>query len=154
MFQVHLPFFLLWKGILVFLKRSPQYRYLIGPVSISKFYSDVSRSAIVHFVKKYFFDQEKAAYFHPRTPFQWHNEEVIRNVDQIQGASLGDLEQFLRTIEPKHIKVPVLLKQYTKLNARFLSFNLDPIFSDALDGLMLLDLFDLPEDILRLLEEK
>lgn len=152
--KAYLPFFLLWKGILVFLKRSPQYRYLIGPVSISKFYSDASRYAIIDFVKKHFYDFEKAAYFQARTPFEWQDESLRQRVDQIQGSGLGDLESFLQKIEPKHIKVPVLLKQYTKLNARFLSFNLDPNFSDALDGLMLLDLYELPQNILQLLEEK
>ena len=67
---------------------------------------------------------------------------------------MKDLERFMAKIEPSHIKVPILLKQYTKLNAQFISFNLDPNFSDALDGLMLLDLQLLPPEILELLQEK
>lgn len=148
----YLPFFLLWRGILLTLMRHPQYRYLIGPVSISKFYSDVYKGMIVHFVKRYYFDHGLAQHFHPRTPFVPEIEEM--EVDKIAGQRLQDLETFLATIEPAHMKLPILLKQYTKLNARFISFNLDPNFSDALDGLMMLNLADLPPNIIQLLEEK
>lgn len=107
---------------------------------------------IVEFVKRHYYNEEVARYFQPRTPFSpaLDNNTTLPLI----GKELKDLEIFLATIEPAHIKVPVLLKQYTKLNARFISFNLDPNFSDALDGLMLLDLKKLPEEIIRLLEEK
>lgn len=147
-----LPLFLLWKGILLFLLQNTQYRYLIGPVSISKYYSDVSKSMIVDFVKKHFYNNEIAQYFKPKTPFQVQLDNIDMN--QITGPNLKDLEKFMATIEPAHIKIPILLKQYTKLNARFISFNLDPNFSDALDGLMLLDLRLLPPEMLELLKEK
>lgn len=152
----YLPFFLLWQGILTVLMRNPNYQYLIGPVSISKYYSGVSKSMIVEFVKRHFFDKENAKYFTPRTPFQPQLEKVNleRMLDSIPGEGLKDLETFLCSIEPGHIKVPVLLKQYTKLNAKFISFNLDPNFSDALDGLMILDLENLPKEIVDLLNEK
>ena len=148
----YLPLFLLWQGILYFLIKHPQYRYLIGPVSISKYYSHTCKRMIVEFVKRHYYNEEVARYFQPRTPFSpaLDNNTTLPLI----GKELKDLEIFLATIEPAHIKVPVLLKQYTKLNARFISFNLDPNFSDALDGLMLLDLKKLPEEIIRLLEEK
>ncbi|MEO0775527.1 MAG: GNAT family N-acyltransferase [Bacteroidota bacterium] len=152
----YLPFFLLWRGILCFLLQHPEYRYLIGPVSISKYYSGRSKSLIVAFVKRYFFDDQWAAYFHPRQPFEpdLATGDLEHLLDRLQGDRLADLENLLDTIEPDHLKVPVLLKQYTKLNARFISFNIDPKFSDALDGLMLLDLKNLPPETLRLLNEK
>ena len=152
----YLPFFLLWQGILTVLIKNPNYQYLIGPVSISKYYSGVSKSMIVEFVKRYFFDKKNAAHFSPRTPFQPELEKVNleKMLDSIEGEGLKDLESFLCSIEPGHIKVPVLLKQYTKLNAKFLSFNVDPNFSDALDGLMILDVENLPKEIIELLSKK
>ncbi|MFK7771644.1 MAG: GNAT family N-acetyltransferase [Saprospiraceae bacterium] len=151
----YLPFFLLWQGILKVLIKNPAYQYLIGPVSISKYYSGVSKSMMVEFVKRYFFDNKNAKHFSPRTPFQPELEQVNleKMLDSIQGEGLKDLENFLCSIEPEHIKVPVLLKQYTKLNAKFISFNLDPHFSDALDGLMILDLENLPKEIIELLSK-
>jgi len=41
------------------------------------------------------------------------------------------------------------MKKYLKQNAKVLGFNVDPKFSDALDGLMLLDIFQIPEDTIR-----
>jgi putative hemolysin len=148
----YLPFFLLWQGILYYLLKNPDYRYLIGPVSISKYYSEISKSMIVAFVKTHFFDETAAGWFRPRTPFDPPLKTI--NMEGIKGTNLKDLENFMASIEPGHIKVPVLLKQYTKLNARFIGFNIDPDFSDALDGLMLLDLRNLPSEILSLLQEK
>ncbi len=152
----YLPFFLLWQGILTVLVRNENYQYLIGPVSISKYYSGFSKSLIVEFVKRHYFDNAISRYFIPRTPFQPELEQVNMDnmLDSVNGEQLKDLESFLNTIEPEHIKVPVLLKQYTKLNAKFISFNIDPNFSDALDGLMILDLKKLPDSILELLNEK
>jgi len=152
----YLPFFLLWQGILKVLVRNGNYRYLIGPVSISKNYSGTCKSLIIAFVKRYFFDDNIAQYFKPRTPFQPTVKQVDldKMMDEVKGGRLRNLETFLKSIEPEHIKVPVLLKQYTKLNAKFISFNIDPNFSDALDGLMILDLKDLPDSVLELLNEK
>jgi len=144
-----LPLFLLWQGILAFLIKNPSYQYLIGPVSISKYYSTTSKSMIIQFVKKHFYNTSIAQHFQPKTPFAY----TSMNMEHL-GNSIKDLETFMSTIEPSHIKVPVLLRQYTKLNAQFIGFNLDPNFSDALDGLMLLNLEQLPKEILTLLQEK
>ncbi|NJL77274.1 MAG: GNAT family N-acetyltransferase [Saprospiraceae bacterium] len=140
-----LPLFLLWKGILHFLLSNPQYQYLYGPMSISKYYSDISRSVIMEYVKKYYFNHELAQHLTPRTPFQFRSEKVdinllIENMDE----SIRSLDSFIEDIEPSHFSLPVLLKQYLKLNAKFISFNVDPNFSDVLDGFILLNLNDVP----------
>ena len=56
-YQRHpLSLFLLWKGILWYLMKNPDYQYLIGPVSISNDFSKQSKSLIVQFMKEYYFD--------------------------------------------------------------------------------------------------
>ena len=42
----------------------------------------------------------------------------------------------------------MLLRQYLKLNARLLGWNVDRRFGRALDGLMLVDLVDVPRPVL------
>ncbi len=149
----HLPLFLLWKGILQFLLDHPQYRYLYGPVSISKDYTDASKAVIVEFVKKFFFDNELAALVKPRKPYH----PKIKSVDPellalaLQGH-FEALEAFIETIEPAHFKVPVLFRQYLKQNAKFIAFNVDPNFSDCLDGLMILDIQHLPQSTIEKLK--
>lgn len=135
-----LPLFLLWKGILFFLKRHPSCRYLIGPVSISKFYSDLSKSLIVAFVKEKYYDEENARFITPRKPFTVPLRDIDLEAALKNLPDIDALENFLEHIEPDYIRLPVLLKQYIRQNARFIGFNLDPAFNDALDGLMLLDL--------------
>ena len=44
--------------------------------------------------------------------------------------------------------MPVLLRQYLKLNAKLLGFNIDPNFGDALDALMMVDLATVDRAIL------
>ncbi len=140
-----LPLFLLWKGIMHFLLQNPRYRYLYGPLSISKYYSEVTKGVIVAFVKKFYFDHKLAEYLEPRKPFKpsFKHIDVDVLVDNFQGE-LRNLDNFIEDIEPDHFKLPVLLKQYVKQNAKFISFNVDPNFSDVLDGFMLLDLKELP----------
>lgn len=140
-----LPLFLLWKGILFFLLQNPQYRYLYGPLSISKHYSKISRSLIVEFIKRYYFDHRLASFLKPRKPFKVKHEKVdldllLKSTDN----ELKALDNLIEDIEPDHFRMPVLMRQYVKLNARFISFNVDPQFSDVLDGFIILDLQDVP----------
>ncbi|MEL6732758.1 MAG: hypothetical protein AAFP83_16630 [Bacteroidota bacterium] len=51
----------------------------------------------------------------------------------------------IEEIEPSHFRLPVLLKKYIRQNARIIGFNVDPLFNDALDGFMVMDLTELPE---------
>jgi hypothetical protein len=43
-------------------------------------------------------------------------------------------------IEVRQKGIPVLLRHYLNLGGKLLTFNLDPQFSDVLDGLILIDL--------------
>lgn len=150
-----LPLFLLWKGILYFLLKNPHYRYLYGPVSISKFYSDISRSLIVSFIQKNYFNEELAHCLKPRKPFRFQSEKVdIELLTNSLSNNLKGLDNLIEDIEPEHIRLPVLVRQYLKLNARFISFNVDPNFSDVLDGFIILDLNDLPLSMIETLKKE
>lgn len=155
-YQKHrLPLFLLWKGILHFLLANPQYRYLYGPVSISKEFSDVSKSVIVEFIQRFCFDEELARFVRPRKPFRIKTKSVnTRLLAEMLHGEFDALESFVEAIEPAHFKVPVLFRQYLKQNARFIAFNVDPNFSDCLDGLMILDLRNLPASTIEALQQE
>ena len=155
-YQKHrLPLFLLWKGILHFLLANPHYRYLYGPVSISKDYSDASKAIIVEFVRRFFFDSALAELVEPRKPFRARIKSVNTKLlaEQLRGE-FDALESLVETIEPAHFKVPVLFRQYLRQNARFIAFNVDPHFADCLDGLMILDIAQLPESTIEALQQE
>ena len=55
----------------------------------------------------------------------------------------------VREIERGERSVPVLVKQYLKLGGVFIGFNVDPDFSDVVDGLVLVDLLEMNPRLLR-----
>jgi len=139
-----LSLFLLWKGILYFLLKNPEYRYLIGPVSISNNYSKASKGLIIKFVMENFFHKELALLFKPRNAYKPKMKYDLDVLVENTNNSLNKLDSMISDIEFENYKIPVLLKKYLKLNAKIIAFNIDPLFNNALDGLIILDLLDVP----------
>jgi putative hemolysin len=134
------PLLLLWKGIGQFVSKDPSHPVLFGPVSISNDYNPVSRRLIVRYLQAQESVRDLAALVKPRRRFQTRtfgsdNEAIslmLRNTDELSSVTAD--------IEPDGKGIPILLKQYLKLGGKLLAFNVDPIFSNALDGLILVDL--------------
>jgi putative hemolysin len=145
-----IPLFLLWKGIMVFLLRNPEYRYLIGPVSISNDFSKFSKSLIVEFVRKYFSDDKYSGYIVPRKDFIVKPDKAIdRNIFiDTSESDINKIERIIIDIEPGY-RLPVLLKKYLEINGRIIGFNIDPKFNYCLDGLLILDLYNIPLEFIR-----
>ena len=137
--------FLLWKGILYMLLKNPDYRYLIGPVSISNSYSNFSKSLIIDFIHSNYFHHQYANMVSPKKKFKvnYRNVDYQIILDSTQG-DINKLDKMIEEIELRHYKIPVLFKKYLKQNARIMGFNVDPRFNKALDGLMILDLLEVP----------
>jgi putative hemolysin len=143
-----LPLFLLWKGILKFLIDNPRYRYLIGPVSISNSFSQFSKSLIVDYINRNHFDHELAQFVKPRKKFKVDFSSIDTDALLSGEDTFKGLDALISEVETHHVKVPVLLRQYIGLNAKIISFNIDPKFADCLDGFLVLDLEKVPQDIL------
>jgi hypothetical protein len=146
--QKPLPLFLLWKGILKFLMDNPRYRYMIGPVSISNTFSKFSKSLIVDYINRNHFDHDMAQYVKPRKKFKVDFSKIDTDVLMAGEDTFKSLDNIIAEVDTHHMKVPVLLRQYIALNARIICFNIDPKFSDALDGFLVLDLENIPQDML------
>lgn len=139
-----LPLFLLWKGILYFLIKNPEYRYLIGPVSISNRFSDYSKGVIIRFMKSNYYDHNFARYIKSRNRFRVPIKDDEFDLIFANSDDLGKLDKFIQEVELHDYRMPVLLKKYVKLNGKLIGFNVDPKFNNALDGLLILDLFRVP----------
>lgn len=139
-----LPLYLLWKGILYFLIKNSEYRYLIGPVSISNRFSEFSKSMIINYIKKNYYNRKYARYIRPRMKYNVPGYNIDEDIILESADNLQKFDKFIDDIETSGYKMPVLLKRYLKLNGQIIGFNVDPKFNNALDGLLILDLFDVP----------
>ncbi|HNZ69341.1 MAG: GNAT family N-acyltransferase [Prolixibacteraceae bacterium] len=150
-----MPLFLLWKGILCFLMMSPENRYLIGPVSISNNYSRISKDLIIRFIMENHYDWHLAQYIKPRNSYKFRSGNTDINVlMESTKRDINKLDKTIGDVDAMNSGLPVLLKKYIKLNAKIVSFNVDPKFNNCLDGLIVLDVFDVPrETISSLLKE-
>lgn len=130
---------MLWRGIGAYVNRNPRYRYLFGPVSISNDYHPLSQQILVAMLKRHKSDADFATDVKPRNPFRQREYDlpVLDAIDDTDSRVLADL---LGTLEEDEKGVPVLLRQYLKLGGRILGFNVDPAFSNAIDGMLVVDL--------------
>ncbi len=150
-----LPLFLLWKGILYFLLKNPDSRYLIGPVSISNKYSDLSKELIIRFVMDNHFNYDMAQYIKSRKQFKLKGKGVDTEILlENTKDDINKLDKLIGDFEITNDKLPVLLKKYISLNAKIIGFNVDPNFNDCLDGLIVLDLFDVPIKVIESLSKE
>lgn len=136
------PLLLLWKGIGRITSSRPHLKTLFGPVSISNDYQTTSKHVMVRFLAAAHGAAEMAGLTRPRHPFR---PAGVQKLAKERGLSrlLNDcdtVDDLVAELEPDGKGMPVLLRQYIKLGARFFAFNVDPNFSDALDALMLVDL--------------
>jgi len=133
------PLLLLWKGIGQFIVQNPRYRILFGPVSISSDYHQLSQQILVEFLKINHYSPELAVQIKPRALFReqlpTHWKTHLNHLTE-----LDEVSELISKIENNKKGVPILLKQYLKLGGVLLGFNVDKYFSNALDGLIMVDL--------------
>ena len=150
-----LPLFLLWKGILYFTLKNPEYRYLMGPVSISDNYSTTSKEMIIRFIMTHHFDWKLARSITPRNSYKFKTVDQSLNVlMETMDADINSLDKFIGDVDEANSGLPVLLKKYIKLNAKIIGFNVDPKFNNCLDGLIALDMFAVPQNTIESLSKE
>ncbi len=148
--QKPMPLFLLWKGIVHTTLRYPEHKFLIGGVSISNRFSNFSKSLMIEFMKSHYYDPYIAQYVRPKKEFKVKLKDADKDfVFDATAADLNKFDKVIEEIEPDALRMPVLLKKYIKQNARLVAFNVDPLFNNAVDGLMYIKIADLPESTVR-----
>jgi putative hemolysin len=131
---------LLWFGIGAYVKQFPQVRYLYGPVSISNSYPAKAKDLLVSYYRHFY--PAASAWAHARLPYQLATTDIAR---RWQGLSADDaFKQLKAELTAMDAPVPTLYKQYSEVceagGVQFADFNVDPDFSDCVDGLVLVDL--------------
>ena len=148
--QKPMPLFLLWRGIIHTTLRYPEHKFLLGGVSISNQFTDFSKSLMIEFMKYNYYDPYIAQYVHPKKEFKVKLKDADKDFifDEAE-ADLNKFDKIIDELEPGSLRLPVLIKKYIKQNARLVAFNVDPLFNNAIDGLMYIRIADIPESTMK-----
>jgi putative hemolysin len=148
--QKPMPLFLLWRGIIHTTLRYPEHKFLLGGVSISNQFTDFSKSLMIEFMKSNYYDPYIAQYIKPKKEFKVKLKDADKDFifDEAE-ADLNKFDKIIDELEPGSLRLPVLIKKYIKQNARLVAFNVDPLFNNAIDGLMYIRIADIPESTMK-----
>ncbi|MBO7563185.1 MAG: lysophospholipid acyltransferase family protein [Bacteroidales bacterium] len=142
-----LALMLLLKGLFYTLMKYPEYKYLIGPVSISSWYPMLYRSVMIHYLRQHHSNPEYDKMTNPKTPFIPDFGRV--DPDALLFGKTANLEMFdryLLRMSGGQYRLPPLLKKYIKMGSKIIDYNVDPDFNYCVDGLIMLALEDIPTD--------
>lgn len=143
------PLFCLWKGILKVILSKSEYQYLIGPVTISNDFSNLSKNLMIDYIESNHFDSKLSKLVKPRKKYHVKYKSTDYKLFLQSSNDIKTLDSFIEDIEAGKLKVPILFKKYLQQNAKIIGFNRDPKFNNALDGLMLLDIYDIPSKTIK-----
>ncbi len=148
----HSSLAMIWKGVLRWLAdEAPHCKILFGPVSISQEYNAFSKNLIVQYLRRKLTHPEVSAYVRPRRPFRTRKLFGLSERDVAENLrGIEDINALVSEIEDDGKGVPVLIKHYLKMRATLVSFNVDPDFSNVLDGLLLSDMTEVDPKLLAL----
>lgn len=141
-----LALMLLIKGLMYTVIKNPQVRFLIGPVSISASYPIFYRSLMIHYLKLRHSRSAIAKWVNPK--FRFVPDFYRVDVDSLLKGKLDSVEKFDRfmfRLSNNRFRLPTLLKKYIKINSRIIAYNIDPDFNNCVDGLIMLDVYEVPK---------
>ena len=130
-----------WVGDRKLCRKPPPYRFLFGAVSINNEYLGVSRKLMVEFLREGHTHSDLARLVRARNspPSKGKRKQGLA-YSMVHDPQ--DFSELISDIERDGTGIPILLKHYMKLGGKFLGFSVDPKFNNALDALVLVDLFE------------
>lgn len=140
-----LPLMLLIKGLLYTVTRYKGYKYLFGPASISSWFPIFYRSLLVYGLSTTL-KEKYANLVIPKNPFIY---DFLRTDISIllkeKCNNIDFLDKYIQKLSNDRFRVPTLFKKYSKLNADVLTFNVDKDFNNCVDGMIFLNLDNVPK---------
>lgn len=135
----------LWYGIGAYLRNNPDIRYMFGPVSLSASYPSVAKNMITYFYMQYFGSKQNLV--NAKLPFKIQCEDFKDNF--VWNDYKSDFKTLKTMLASFGVAVPTLYKQYSELceegGIEFCDFNIDPNFSDCIDGFIVVDVTKVKE---------
>lgn len=147
-----LPMKIFFASTSVIALKFPRIKYLMGPVTISDAMPDFYKSLIEYYITHEYPYADAASFSRPPVPFK--ADFLAVDPEALLSKTYGNIDEFdrlLATVSDGKYRLPVLMKRYFKYSARSVCFNVDPLFNNCLDCLILLRLADYPKDTLEML---
>ena len=135
--------YLLWRGIGEYVVRYPRYRTLYGTVSISKLYSPISVECMRQLALR------PSAKVEAKWPFNVPNNPELSEFIAKHRDQNVVLSALVQGIERDKKDIPVLMKQYQKMAARFYCIGIDQNFNDTPGMLLSVHLPSAPQKSLK-----
>jgi len=131
----------LWFGLGAFLREHPHFRYLFGPVSLSSDFNETAKATLVHVYQHYYGSKMNLAA--PKIPYEPDYDELVPQ-NLFCGTDYKEDFKHLKSFLAGHdVSIPTLYKQYIDVceqdGVQFAGFNIDPDFSNCIDGLIVVD---------------
>jgi len=135
---------MLWKGLGIAAKKKECYT-LYGSVTISSSFTPLSQAILVDLLDRYYGDLTKLrASVKAKCPFLAATEYHSLIADAWSQLSLAKLNDVILNLEGQQRSIPPLIRYYVSLGAKFLSFQVEESFNDAIYCLLRVDLKKLP----------
>lgn len=143
-----LPLRLLLRGLFVLAATYPEVDYFIGPASVSRLYPKFYLSLIMEYLnRKHHVESGLENKLTPHHPFQ--PDFLKADVEALLTKNMDSIDQFdkfMFRLSNRKSRLPSLLRKYLKLNAKVLGFNIDTLFNDSFDALLIARISDFPEN--------
>lgn len=140
----------IWQGIGAYLKQNSNIKYLWGAVSISDSYPELAKALIIEYYNKWYSGDKSLA-----VPCYEYNAGKLTS-NEVENILTGtdyktDFINLKNALKNMGYSVPVLFRKYTELTeyggSTFISWCIDIHFNNAIDGLIVVDLSKLKEEI-------
>jgi putative hemolysin len=143
------PLRLLWSGIAVLLRRRPELGWLFGPVSVPPGQGPMARALLRDTLMLHHSDPVLARMVRARQPLRASQPSPERRSVIAGLADPARLSRALSLLDRSQQGLPVLVRQYLELKGRFAGFHVDESFGGSLDGLVFVEVAQIPERVMQ-----
>ena len=137
--------YLLWCGISRYLLHHPTYRQLYGVVSMSRLYDSRAMAVMRDVLLEPREDVVAEAPYEPDLGERWQDY-----LSQTRPMTMKDLSKIVKALEGNERDVPVLIRHYHKLGARFHAAAVDENFNNTPGLLLRLNVPSIPAKYLKM----
>lgn len=133
--------YLLWSGVKAYVVQN-SVRHLIGEVTLPGHYSNLTKTAVIRFLRENFYKTHLIESIKPAFPAViplTKDEKALLEKINFHKMTFSELNQEIQKFEGDEQMFPVLMKKYLLAGAHVIQESIDPDFEGSLDFLFFFD---------------